>query len=403
MKKLSAMLLVAVLACALCAPSLASEPEPVKIALFEPLSGTNAYAGELCLKGAQLAVKHVNENGGIKSLGGAKVELIVSDITSDSSQVKNVVERVLSQEGIVAATGTGVSALTIPILPVTEKLGIPILTVSIASGIADVGYQFVNQMPATGARFGAAPVEFLNWLCGDKDLDYSKVALLYENSSWGVSTADGTRDKLKNLGYEIVYDESFPSGLTDASSLVTKLKASGAQVLFCTAYLQEAKLIISTMKSMDCDALIIGGGSGFLQSEMADELGDKVNGLVSVSHWSYDVKNIVGNKELEAICEDYRKEYGSFMPQNGGTTYSCYMAIFAALEQSGSRDPKVIRDAVRSLKTETLLPFGYLDFDENGLNQNVAPVMIQWQEGEPHVVWPESAAGYAHYMAPSEF
>lgn len=383
-------------------PAPQGQPEVIKIAFLDSMSGSNAQAGQLMLKGAQLAVKHINESGGIKSLGGAHLKLIVSDVTSDPAQTKNVAERALAEEGIVAALGTSNSALTVPLLPVTEKLQIPIVTACISAGIVDQGYKYVFQTPATGTEFGRTTAKFLAWLRDEKGMNLNKVAIVFEDSAYGVSTSDGTRAMVEELGFEVAFDASFPPGLTDASSIVTRMKASGAQIVFPTAFLQEAKLIMNTMKSMDYHPLVLGGGSGFLWPEFGKDMGEAANGLCSVTHWSFDAKNVIDNPEFVAITEDYELEYGEFMSQNGGTAYTAMQIISTALEESGSRDPVVIRDTISELKIETLLPPGTINFDETGLNINCYPLMIQWQNGVPRVVYPEASAGVSKYMDPEE-
>ncbi len=85
--------------------------------------GSGADAGVLNMNGAQLAIDNINEAGGIQSLGGKKLELVVGDTMSDTSQAKAVCERVMADHSIVAGIGIGGSSYTIPMMPVFEKDG----------------------------------------------------------------------------------------------------------------------------------------------------------------------------------------------------------------------------------------------------------------------------------------
>ena len=87
---LYAIVLVVILVFSSCAAFAEAEssPDPIRIAFLYSLSGSNAESGQMCLDGASLAVEHVNANGGIKSLGGAPLELVVFDATSDPAQAK---------------------------------------------------------------------------------------------------------------------------------------------------------------------------------------------------------------------------------------------------------------------------------------------------------------------------
>ena len=102
--------------------------ETVKIGFLNPFSGNDAESGMLDTEGARLAVKHINESGGIKALGGAKIELIEADTTSDAKQAPSVTERLItSNSDLSAIVGTGFSSLTLSILPIIVQYGIPTL------------------------------------------------------------------------------------------------------------------------------------------------------------------------------------------------------------------------------------------------------------------------------------
>lgn len=373
-----------------------SEVDVVKIAFMNPLSGHNADAGQQDLNAAELAVKHINESGGIEALGGAMIELIVTDTTSDSTQAQSVAQRVLSDDEIVGIVGTGISGLTLPILPIAEKNEVPMITNSISNDITKQGYKYVFEPVPKGNMFGETQVDFLRALNEEFNLGIEKVAIVYENSAYGVSTAEGTKARAESAGLEVVVNQSYPQGFTDASSLVTTVKQSGAQAIFPVAYTTDAKLIINTMKSMEYNPLIIGGGAGFLWPAMGEELGDNINGLLSVASWNWDSKNISDNPELAKIPEDYEAEFGEFMTEHAGPTYSFVWMLKEAIEKTGSTDSKVIRDALAEMTFENtpaaLMQPGVTQFDNDGWNKNTHPVMIQWQNGKPRTVYPVSDA-----------
>lgn len=365
----------------------------VKIAFFNPTTGANADAGKHDLDAANLAVKHINEQGGIKSLGGAKVELIVADTTSDATQAPQIVERILSTNSdIVGAVGTGFSALTLPILPVTEKYEVPIVTNSINDDITKKGYEFVFEHVPKGSSFGQQQVDFIKYLKSEEGLEINKVAIIYENSAYGQATASGSLDIAEGAGLEVVMNEPFPPNMSDASSLVTSLKNSGADAIMPVAYSQDAKLIVNTMETMQYNPIIIGGGAGFLWPVLGDELGEKATGMISVASWNWDSKNISDNPELLAITQDFEESYGYFMTEHAGPTYNAVWIIKEGLEKCGQADSVAVRDAIRELTFENspaaLMQPGIIEWDATGWNKNVHAVMIQWQDGKPRTIYP---------------
>ncbi|MGE5553070.1 MAG: ABC transporter substrate-binding protein [Betaproteobacteria bacterium] len=372
-------------------------PKVVKIGFLNPLSGKDADAGQQDLNAAQLAVDDINKAGGIKSLGGAKVELVVADTTSDPKQATSVAERLFSAGGLAGAVGTGISGLTMPIQPIAEKYRIPMVTNSINDKITSQGYAFTFQVTPKGSQFGHTQVEFFKYLGSKFGLKAKKAAIVYEDSGYGVSTAKGVKEIAEGAGLEVVLYESYPHGFTDAGPLVTKIKASGAQIVFPVAYTTDAILIINTMKSMKYNPFIIGGGAGFLWPAFGEALGDNVNGFVSVASWNWDSKNITRNPQMADVPKRYEQRFKTFMTEHAGPTYTAVRLIAEAVNQAKSADPLKVRDALSKMDFTKgsygqLMQPGSVDFDNNGWNSGVHPVMIQWQDGKPRTVFPEADA-----------
>lgn len=382
--------------------------DTVKIAIFYNVTGSAADSGQQDVWGSQLAAKHINESGGIKSLGGAKIELVIGDTMSDVSQAKSVAERVLQDNEIVAAAAAGGSTYLIPMLPVFDKLKVPMCTLNISDKITSQGYQYVFQTVPKGTQFGQLQIEFLDYLGAEHGVDVSKIGILYENSEYGESTAKGSRDLIEKSGkYEVVFDEAFPVGLTDASSLVTALKNSGAQVLLPVAFSQDAKLIYNTMAQMDYSPVSIGGGAGFLFPVFANEMGEAVNGFISTSMINWDTVAVLNNPDFDWIPADYEKEYNEFPTEHSMSSYNSIYMIAQALEAAGKSDRDAVRDALRDIEIKSLqqTPTGITNYDETGWNP-CEPIMVQWQKGEDgifrtYTVFPEKYATNAKYELPA--
>ena len=129
---------------ALVRPALAAED--VQIALFAMLSGPGVDMGKMSRDGAEMAAEDINASGGIRALGGAKIKLVVSDVTSNAAQGASVMERTLSSGKISVAVGCGASQMTLACLPVIEKSQVPLLTSSISDKITQQGYKYVFEI-----------------------------------------------------------------------------------------------------------------------------------------------------------------------------------------------------------------------------------------------------------------
>ena len=149
------------------------------------------------------------------------------------------------------------------------------------------------------------------------------------------------------------------------------------------------------MKQMNVHPVIIGGGAGFLWPAFADEMGDAVNGFVSVASWNWDSKSISDDPALASITQRYKQKYGTFMTEHAGPTYTAVRMLAVAMEKAKSADPKKVRDALASLDDKEIGAFmqpGEVKFDQTGWNSTVHPVMVQWQNGMPRTVFPAGDA-----------
>src|ERR1700704_2047012 len=130
---------------------LRAQGKPVKIAVICPLSGPWARQGTLVKWGAETAVAEINAGGGIKSMGGAKLELVAIDAGDSAEKAKNAAQRLIAQEPeVVGGMGAWLSTFTLAITEVTERAQLPWLTLSYADTITDRGFKYVFQssMPA---------------------------------------------------------------------------------------------------------------------------------------------------------------------------------------------------------------------------------------------------------------
>ena len=405
-KKLIAGLMAGVLASMslVSAVSAEAEDETIKIGCVFPISGNNADQGVFNVDGCQFAIDYINEKGGIQSLGGRKLELVTYDNQSDADQSKAAAERLINENpDIVAVTGAASSSFVLPMLPVFEKNGMPFLTAQVSESITNQGYQYVFRFGSTGGSFSEYQVKFLDWLNEEYGLGISKIGIVYEDTEYGISNTEGAVAAIEESaengsGLEIVYNESFTAGSSDLTNIVVGLKQAGCEVVFPTCYTQDAKLLFNTMESMNYNPLIIGGGGGFLYPAFGEELGDLVDGVVSVTGHNYDIQTITNNEEIADIGAQFEEEYGYFMCEQSTSAFSAIYLIAQALENAASTDHDAVAEAIRALTCLSATPGGEVAFDETGANVNAHAVVVQWQKGEDGVyrtncVFPDDEAG----------
>ena len=397
MRKISWLLIIAALFLNLGLTGPASAAEDVKIAVFLILSGTGADLGEQSRGGAVMAMEDINKSGGIKSMGGAKVDLVIADVTTTYSKGPNITERVLSTNKVAGAIGYGYSGMTLACLPVLEKAKVPLITSSISNKITSQGYKYVFEICPKGTHFGEMQIKFAAHLRDKFDIKAARVGFVFENGPYGTSTAEGLKEGAEAAGFkDIVLYQAYDKNINDAGPLVTKIRGSRADIVFATSYTPDAQLLASTMKAMKVNPLLIGGGAGFCWPPIEEAIGPNVNGICSVGSWSWDSKNIKEVPERYDVTQRYEERFGTFMPEQAGEHYAAVWLLKEAMEIAGSDDPEKVREALASNEfgksMDGMMQPGKIKFDENGWNQYTFPTIIQWQNQKPTTVFPEEVA-----------
>ena len=364
------------------------EVKDVTVGVLYPTSGDAAILGQAALNAVKLAADDINAAGGIKSLGGAKIKLDIVDPGSNTESTRSATENIL-KDSPTAITGNYLSGLSMVTSEVAERAKVPFVTASVSDALSSRGYKYFFQVSPKSSMFGATQIEFAKKVLVDEKGMAPKAAIIFENTSYGQSTSKGLVDAAKKMGFDIVLNESYDANFTDANPLVTKIKASGATILFPVSYLQDAILIQKSIKQQNVKIFTVGGGAGYLMGDFYKALGKDAEGVISVASWNNDV-----NKPgVDDIAKRYQAKFGSFLTEHSGEAYSATWAIAHAIDLAKSADPQKVRDALSTLKMTAgypgdIMPGGQMEFDSTGWNKNVHPVMIQWQDGLPRTIYP---------------
>jgi len=377
--------------------------DTVKLILYTSITGSGSTTGTMQSQAAQAAVDYVNANGGIKSMDGAQVELVIVDSGSDTSAAALPLQRALQEnQDAVAVIGHATSSICLVELEVLQEYGILGLTTSASnSAITTSGCEWVFQPAPYAQDFGAMQIEFLQYLCDnylDKDLKDLNIGLVYENSAWGTQNAEGTVATLEEYNLEVAVDEPYEAGsLTDATSIITKMMNADVDVIFPSCYENDAKIIMTACQSLNYNPTILAGGSAFTWPSLARDLGDLVNGIYSTDNFVNDQSYGVNNDEFMEISKQYEDTYGDFLSGQGGPTAICTMLVLDMVDQLKTTDRTAIRDGIFAATSESnkwMATFNGENniVDENGHNAGATPIVLQWQDGRPTCVYPTASA-----------
>ena len=359
--------------------------ETVNIGGLYPTTGSFAQIGQVCANAAKLAAQMVNDAGGIKSLGGAKLNLIVSDVQSDTTVTRTETDRLITGYKLSAIHGAYASALTLIASEVAERAKVPLLTGS-SSDLLNKNRHYTFTPFSRASQFALAQLQ-MSKLVSDKP----KVAVIFENTAFGTATSKGLQEQAPGQGVEIVMFEPYSAGLSDASPLINKVKASGANMLFPVSYLNDLILIIRAIKQNGLKIAINGGSGGFVVPDFYKNVGADAEGLLGVAHWNHDV-----NADAQKVNDVYKKQHGEFLFEYAGGLVAQTFMIADALERAASPDPQKVREALATLDVSSgyaaMGPGGKVKFGPDGKNVYAHPVGVQWQNGDLAAVFPKDDA-----------
>jgi branched-chain amino acid transport system substrate-binding protein len=228
-----------------------AQAKSVKIAMIAPMSGPWARQGQLLKMGAEILQDDVNSGGGIKSLGGAKLEIVYADAGDSTEKAKNAAQRLLSDEPELAGgTGCWLSSFTLAVTEVTERASLPWITLSYSDAITDRGFKFVFQTSPTAAHQAAetlpTALKLAEAATGKKP---ASIGIIMDNTASPVSFAKPLREGgLDKLGLKLVVDQIFTPPLSDATPLIEKVRSAKPDfLLLLTSAMPDCKLVLEKL------------------------------------------------------------------------------------------------------------------------------------------------------------
>ena len=359
------------------AASFAAVPtgEPIKIGYLASLTGDGATWGQHEKEGALLAIKELNEAGGVL---GRPLELVYYDVRGRQEDSISAARRLVHEDKVVAIGGTNYSGLNIAIASIVNSAGVPQIGTASTNPTVTVD-------PATNK---VRPYSFR--MCYT-DPYQGKVMADYLFNRLGIKTAavimdigmdysEGLKEffveRFEELGGEVKGVWAFRGGDVDFRAQLTEMKASNAEAVALPIYYKEMGLIMKQAADLDWKPIYIGG-DGFSPS-MYEIAGDAMEG----SYWVYSMD--LGNPQMTYLLSRYEKEYGAPAAEPGNVAYAYDLVTWVAdaIKRANSDDPKAIRDAMEDTKDLRLVHFT-LTVDKathNPLNKPAA--MMLWKDAQ---------------------
>jgi branched-chain amino acid transport system substrate-binding protein len=383
---------------------LRAQAATLKVGVVHPITGPLAEPGQACRLGAQMAADAINAAGGIKSLNGMKLELILGDTQTKPDIGRTEAERVINQ-GAQMLMGSFDSGSTAAMVPVVQQRRIPFLvdiaaadpiTANVAKAVKEGQQktQYVYRNFPTGSSFGRKAVQYFTEVFQEANVSPKRVVLMYCNDLFGQNNAKGFQaaHAAAKPAWEIVDVIPWPEPPQDLSTEVSRAKAAKPDVIAPITRPASAQLLLPEIRKQRIEIMgIVGPGSpGLYEAGQLAVLKDDLEYVMSSLPWAN-----FKDPRTQKVAQDYLKRSGGkTFDTNSGYSYDGMMLIADVLERAKSTDPDAIVEALRkSSWTGGLMQYaGPVTFNELGDNPNAVTTMVQILGGKPVAVWPREAA-----------
>ena len=375
-----------------------------KVGVVHPVTGPLAEPGQACRLGATMAAEAVNAAGGIKSMGGAKLELIFGDTQTKPDVGRTEAERVINQ-GAQMLMGSFDSGSTAAMVPVVQQRRVPFLvdiaaadpiTANVAKAVKEgqQKVQYVYRNFPTGSSFGIKAVQYFSEVFKEAGVAPKRVVLMYCNDLFGQNNAKGFQaaHAAAKPSWDIVDVIPWPEPPQDLSTEVSRAKAARPDIIAPITRPASAQLLLPELRKQRLEIMgVVGPGSpGLYESGQLAVLKDDLEFVMASTPWAN-----FKNPRTQKVAEDYQKRSGGkTFDTNSGYSYDGIFVIADVLERAKSADPDVIVDAIRKTNYGAgLMQYaGPVVFNELGDNPTAVTTMIQILGQKPVAVWPKEAA-----------
>jgi branched-chain amino acid transport system substrate-binding protein len=363
---------------ALAQPSAADQP--IRIGTSLSITGKQySVQGGYSREGYLLCQKHENAQGGVL---GRSIEFVIYDDQSDEKTAARNYEKLIAEDKVEAVLGPYGSAMTEAVADVTEKHRMIMIAPTAGStSIWEKGRRYLIMMlaPVESLPEGLLDLAVRNGL--------KRVAVIKLDGLVANAAAKGASELAKKKGLELVFFETYPSGTTDFSGILNKVKAAAPDALMAASVrLEDLVAITRQMRAVDLNVKMLSSVPYGLLPDYYKQLGKEAEYVYSGSFWETTLP-YSGNQEFVAA---YEKEFKRTPAVQSAASYAGCRLFAETVRRIGSLDSDKLREALLNLRTKTVL--GDFAVDARGFQTAHRAITIQWQDGKQTVVWPDEVA-----------
>jgi branched-chain amino acid transport system substrate-binding protein len=376
-------------AAVLAAPAtLRAQPAAVKLGILQPVTGALAQDGDLGRLGATIAIDEINAGGGIKGLGGAKIEMVFGDARSTPDGGTQEVERMQS-EGVCAIVGGFASPICLAASQAAARYNLPYLVdVGVSDSIVSRGLANTFRFAPGFGKVSTVALDNLVAINDAAGKPAKTVVLVHEDGLFGSGLAKLMQAELPKRGFEILDTIAHPTPARDMSNIALRIRSLAPDLILPSDYYGEFVLLARTLqqqriKPKGIYGVLNGAASNY---RFVKEFPAVAEGLLDCNHWA-DPRN-----PKTAALKQKVEAAGKIFTYNVMLNYSCVLLMADALSRAGSVDHAKLTEALAaSTFAGHIMPYGPTKF-VGGQNEGASPVNTQVQGGDIKVIFPTGFA-----------
>ncbi|MGI6492125.1 MAG: ABC transporter substrate-binding protein [Peptococcaceae bacterium] len=356
--------------------------DTIKVGIVLPLTGSEAMFGTMEKNAFEMAYEELKA-AGKTTVDGKEIKLIFEDDQGKQDVARSAAEKLINQDRVSILSGGYSSACTNVVAGTAQINNVPFL---VATGSSDditrQGWQYVFR----GTAAPASKYTGALWDMLDQVVEPKNIAVIYENTDFGLSSAKAFKEDCEKRGINIVFDQAYEHGALDFKPMLANMRSTNPEVIFAVSYVMDAAMIVKQMKELDFNTdLFVGGGAGYTMPEFKENAGDAANYVASTTLWVPSVQ-WPGAGEF---FENYIKKYGKAPDYHGAQAYATMYVIADAINRAQSFDGAGMQKALKETDMDTIMgPIKFEDWDGYTNQNKPITYVVQWQQGEMEVVWP---------------
>ncbi len=369
----------------------AAPAESVKFGAIYTLSGPGpVVAGEGAMKGTELAISKVNDAGGLKNHGGAKIELIRGDTQSKPINAVGEAERMITQEGVALILGATISNETIPLSQITEKYGVVhINSIPQAARLTDGTLKWTWSTTLVDSDYVTGIFRALDMVRG-MEPKLTRVSVLCPDNEYGLEMGKEIKAEFaKRSDLILAAFIEYGAQSQDLLQPVLKVKAARPDVVVQVGYFRAGVLASKAYEQLDFHPIVIGTGGMSGDPKLRTEIGNLVQWQFAVTPFSADLPG------AKRVGEEFQQKYNEPLTLNSALAYFAAYVAAKGVDGAKSFQSDDIAAALRSIKIskeEMITSSDFLQFDGNGRNKGRNTTLTQFQGDRLVTVWPPEEA-----------